>query len=94
MAGCLSSQNALAANSVWPGWFAAGTSDLYAYADSFNPGVAAGAVAESSETNNRAELHGLSVSGPNPLLAGSQDVKDLASRPVLPRSKLSGQARV
>ena len=68
--------------SVWPGYFAAGTSDLYAYADSYNPGVASGAIAESDETNNRAELHGLSVTGPNPTLMGLQGVTDLRSRPI------------
>jgi hypothetical protein len=52
--------------SRWPGWFASGTTDLYVYADSWDPGVADGAVAETDETNNRAELHGLTVRGPNP----------------------------
>ena len=56
--------------SVWPGYFAAGTTDLYAYADSYSPGVVDGSVAESDETNNRAELHGLTVTGPNPALRG------------------------
>ena len=55
----LSSLSLPAGYSVWPGYFAAGTSDVYAYVDSHNPGVSAGAVAESNETNNRAELHGL-----------------------------------
>ena len=52
---------------IWPGWFAAGTTDLYFYADSFNPGVAVGAVAELDESNNRAELHDLNVAGASPL---------------------------
>jgi hypothetical protein len=81
----LSSQSLPAGYSIWPGWFAAGSSDLYAYVDSFNPGVASGAVAESDETNNRAELCGLSVAGTNPALMGVQDIKDLLSRPVYPR---------
>jgi uncharacterized repeat protein (TIGR01451 family) len=68
--------------SIWPGYFAAETSDLYAYADSYNPGVASGVVAESDETNNRAELHGLSVTGPNPTLVDVQGATDLPSRPL------------
>jgi hypothetical protein len=65
----LSSQNLTGDYSTWKGWFATGTTDLYVYADSYNPVVATGAVAESDETNNRAEIHGLSVSGTNPNLA-------------------------
>jgi hypothetical protein len=68
--------------SVWPGYFAAGTSDLYAYVDSYNPGIVDGAVAESNEANNRAELHGLRVTGPNPALV---DVRSLAEVRVRPR---------
>jgi CSLREA domain-containing protein len=78
----LSSLSLPAGYSIWPGYFAAGTSDLYAYADSFSPGVVDGAVAESDETNNRAELHGLSVTGPNPSLVGLQRVTDLLARPL------------
>jgi hypothetical protein len=78
----LSSRSLPPGYSIWPGYFAAGTSDLYAYVDSYNPSVAAGAVAESDETNNRAELHDLSVTGPNPSLVGIQGVKDLLSRPI------------
>jgi subtilase family serine protease len=48
---------------IWSGQFSAGTSDLYLYVDSWNPGVATGGVAESNETNNRAEQHGIVVSG-------------------------------
>jgi uncharacterized repeat protein (TIGR01451 family) len=76
----LTSQSLPAGYSIWPGWFAAGTTDLYAYADSFSPGVVEGAVAESDEANNRAELHGLSVTGSNPALAGLQAVEDLPAR--------------
>jgi hypothetical protein len=81
----LSSQSLPPGYSIWPGYFAAGSSDLYAYADSYNPGVAVGAVAESDETNNRAELHGLSVTGPNPALVGVQGVDDLRSHLRPPR---------
>jgi hypothetical protein len=77
----LSSLHLPAGYSIWPGYFAAGTSDIYAYADSYNPGVAGGAVAESDEANNRAELHGLIVTGPNPTLVGLQNAKDLQLRP-------------
>jgi hypothetical protein len=76
----LTSQNLPAGYSIWPGYFASGTSDLYAFVDSFNPGVAAGAVAERDETNNLAELHGLSVTGTNPRLARLQTVAGLLDR--------------
>ncbi len=49
--------------SLWSGYFASGTSDLYLYVDSWNPGSAVGAVLESNEANNRAERHGLVVPG-------------------------------
>jgi hypothetical protein len=81
----LSSQRLPAGYSSWPGWFAAGTSDLYVYADSYNPGVAIGAAAESDETNNRAELHGLNVAGPNPELVGTQRGANIPARPARPR---------
>jgi len=68
---CLYSKRILTEYSVWPGWLATGTSDIYAYVDSFNPGVAAGALVKRDETNSRAELHGLSVAGRNPALARS-----------------------
>ncbi len=67
--------------SIWPGWFARGTTDLYLYVDSWNPGAAAGAVAESDETNNRAELHGLQVTGDNPP-GTSRLLEDLPARPL------------
>ncbi len=49
--------------SLWTGYFAPGTTDLYLYVDSWNPGSPAGAVLELNETNNRAERHGLLVPG-------------------------------
>ncbi len=52
---------------MWPGWFAQGTTDLYVYVDSWNAGVAYGAVDEADETNNRAEIHNIGVTGPNPV---------------------------
>ena len=78
----LSSHSLRAGYSIWPGWFAAGTSDLYAYADSYNPSVVAGAVAESDEANNQFHLGGLVVTGSNPSQVRVQDVNDLPSRPV------------
>lgn len=45
----------------WPGSFAAGTSDLYLLVDSWNPNTSTGAIPESDESNNLAELHGLVV---------------------------------
>jgi uncharacterized repeat protein (TIGR01451 family) len=52
-----------APQTIWPGSFAAGTSDLYLYVDSWNPTVDAGGVFESNELNNGAEQHGLTVTG-------------------------------
>jgi CARDB protein len=72
------------AYSRWPGYFASGTSDLYVYVDSWNPGVITGAVPESNEGNNRAELHGLVVSGPNPPQLSLQSTEELPPRPTQP----------
>jgi hypothetical protein len=58
-------------NTRWEGFFARGTTDLYVYVDSWNGSVQTGAVAERSETNNRAELHGLSVTGATPTRSAS-----------------------
>jgi hypothetical protein len=69
--------------SIWPGYFVAGTSDLYAYADSYNAGVAAGAVPESDEGNNQFHLGGLVVAGPNPPQLQLQTIDDLSPRPAL-----------
>jgi VCBS repeat-containing protein len=68
--------------SIWPGWLAAGTTDLYAYVDTYNEGVARGAVAERDEANNQFHLGGLTVTGSNPPLVGLRSVADLRQRPV------------
>jgi hypothetical protein len=47
--------------SRWPGFFALGTTELYAFADSWNETVPTGGVLETDETNNRAEIRGISV---------------------------------
>ena len=78
----LTSKALLAGYSVWPGFFAAGTTDLYVYADSYSPGVMAGAVAESEEANNQLHVSGLMVTGPNPSQASLQAVTELAVRPL------------
>ncbi|HSJ54372.1 MAG TPA: hypothetical protein VLC52_11585, partial [Anaerolineae bacterium] len=65
--------------SFWTGYFTPGTTDLYLYVDSWNPGSPAGAVLELNETNNRAERHGLLVSG-TPVVA-----PDPGPAPVFPR---------
>jgi hypothetical protein len=49
--------------SIWPGSFASGTNALYVYVDSYNPPVPTGAVVESNETNNRAQITGFVVAG-------------------------------
>ncbi len=60
-------------NTDWLGHFISGANDLYVFADSWNcdPAgavcVPTGAVLENNEANNRAELHGLDVTGPDPL---------------------------
>lgn len=73
--------NYAAANSSWQGWLPRGTTDLYVYADSWNPAAMWGAVLEHDEANNRAELHGLEVTGRNPALA--QRPRALEPRPQL-----------
>jgi hypothetical protein len=55
----------------WPGWFAAGTSDLYLLIDAWNcPSETEcseiGAVGEADEGNNLLHLSGLNVTGENP----------------------------
>lgn len=59
------------AQSIWPGSFAPGTSALYVYADSWNPGVATGGVRERDEANNLLARTGLSVTGASPNLAAA-----------------------
>ena len=74
-----------AANTVWPGYFVSGSNDLYVFIDSWNPPLPTGAVAEFDETNNRAELHGLGVAGPNPASALRVPVPEsLPARPARP----------
>jgi len=46
-----------AKNTDWPGYFEGTKLNLYLYVDSWNPGIADGAVIEKNEANNRAELH-------------------------------------
>jgi len=68
-------------NSIWPGHFAAGTTDVYVFVDSFsNPAVSTGAVLESNETNNRAERQGLIIGGALEALGDKRDPKDLPER--------------
>jgi MBG domain/CARDB len=74
-----------AANTRWRGQFLKGTSDLYLYVDSWNPGVATGAVPESNEANNRAEYHANPASvaaEPSPGVLPRPD--NLPPRPVRP----------
>jgi len=80
-----------APNTRWAGMFAKGTSDLYLYVDSWNPGVTIGAVAEIDETNNRAEYHGQPTSAevdtPTGDLGSPDGIRvpdDLPPRPVRP----------
>jgi hypothetical protein len=64
--------------SIWPGYFATGTTDIYALADSWNPG---GNMADGNRTNNLAHLGGLHVTGPNPALISPQSAMELPARP-------------
>ena len=80
----LSSRNLPLGYSVWPGYFVSGTADIYVYADSYYPGAAVGAVAESDEANNRTEVHGLKVTGSNPAFVGVHNAKELQLRPPRP----------
>ena len=63
------------AYTIWPGYFAPGSTDLYLYVDTWNPGSTSGLVLEGNEDNNRSELHDLHVGTAganllfNPLLA-------------------------
>jgi uncharacterized repeat protein (TIGR01451 family)/fimbrial isopeptide formation D2 family protein len=59
--------------SRWAGWFAAGTTDLYVYVDSWSTDGTNGAVLETDESNNRAELRGLQVTGENPATLSGLD---------------------
>lgn len=70
-------------HTIWPGWFASGTTDLYLYVDTWNPGVPQGSVLESDETNNRFELHDLDVTGPNPPYTSVTPASDLPPRPMI-----------
>jgi uncharacterized repeat protein (TIGR01451 family) len=70
--------------SLWDGWFAAGTTDLYVYVDSWacedwnnNICTPTGAMVELNEENNTDAIHNLEVTGPNPTLNLSQRVKTL-----------------
>ncbi len=59
-----SADNYSTVHSIWPGHFASGTTDLYVYIDTWSPTHGLdGAVIESNEANNLAELHGLTVTG-------------------------------
>jgi hypothetical protein len=68
-----------ASYSIWPGWFARGTTDLYLYVDSWNAGAPGGVIAESDESNNRAEQHGIEVAGPSPASAHGS-ISDIPAR--------------
>jgi hypothetical protein len=79
----LTSRSYPAGYSLWPGWFASGTTDLYLYVDTWNPGVPYGTVAEYNEANNGTALHGLIVSGKNPTQPNLSETMDLLPRPTL-----------
>lgn len=79
-----------AQNSNWVGTLAAGTTTAYLYADSWNRDdtngtrVETGAVIESNESNNRADISGISVSASG-LRLKSADPTSLPQRPLHPK---------
>ena len=64
--------------SRWLGYFAAGTTDVYVLADSWNP---SGSMADANRANNLAHIAGLRVTGPNPALTGPQSPAVWPARP-------------
>jgi hypothetical protein len=71
-------------NTVWDGSFENGVRSLYVYADSWNPSVPTGAVYESNETNNRAELHTSNAAAAARIAAPPANLPPLPQRPVRP----------
>lgn len=69
------------AHTIWPGYFAAGTTALYALVDSWNPGVSTGGVAESNESNNLSQRTGLTVSGESVSDDSLPRLGDIPTRP-------------
>jgi hypothetical protein len=67
----LTSESYLEDFSIWPGWLASGTTDIYIYVDGWGETNRA-AIPESNEANNRAHLDGLTVTGENPPLLMTQ----------------------
>ncbi|MEM8532244.1 MAG: Ig-like domain-containing protein, partial [Chloroflexota bacterium] len=78
-------------NTIWPGYFAPGTTDLYLYVDSWNRdtstggGSPFGAVRESDETNNRSEQTGLTIERAQLAPASTRRPEDLPTRPNRPQ---------
>jgi hypothetical protein len=76
----------------WPGWLAAGTTDIYLLVDSWHCApdetrcVAGGAVIEQDEANNRAHLGSLTVTGENPPTALDIETP-VPARKLLPRQE-------
>lgn len=59
--------------SSWPGYFAAGTTTLYAQADSWNP---SGTMADTNRANNIRQLGGLQVSGTLPRISEQNALRE------------------
>jgi hypothetical protein len=77
---------------VWPGWFASGSSDLYLYVDTWHTTGQPGTQDELDETNNRTDLHGLQVTGENPPVLLPQSHSSLPPRTPIPaRSERAGE---
>ena len=55
----------------WHGRLAAGTTDLYVQADSWNPGKTVGASGDTNLANNLFHISGLHVTGQNVASAGA-----------------------
>ena len=69
------------AHTIWPGYFAAGTTALYVLVDSWNPDVSTGGVAESNESNNLSQRTGLAVSGESVSDDSLPKLDDIPARP-------------
>lgn len=80
----LSSNNRIPEYSVWPGYFASGTTNLHLYVDSWNPGASYGSVSELNEGNNLYTYPGAVMVTGLTLSNEEADVQRLPLRPARP----------
>ncbi|RME98819.1 MAG: hypothetical protein D6768_16430 [Chloroflexi bacterium] len=77
----LSSNNPAHNYSIWPGYFAGGSTTLQLYVDSWNPGVSSGSISEGDEGNNLYTYPGGIVVTGVTSSGGSAATVDLPPRP-------------